>query len=511
MSTTADPNEDVPPTPAAIVKSTGQTRTEKFLAELCDRTFLKVWAYANPFKSDRKEVCDVIAVFANHVFLFFDRESRKFDGGKEVDIAWDRWHREAIEKQINTARGAKRYIIEHPTEVFLDAACTMPLPIRIPTEDLIVHKIVVAHGAKEACEAFSDSNVYGSLAVSYGKKVEGQTFPFMIWLDKNDPVHVLDSHNLEIVLGELDTFQDFVSYITEKERAIQAYDFLTYCGEEDLLAHWFLQFDVSRQAHFIGTADKTVNGLMIGEGEWHDFSRSEPYRLKKLADQDSYLWDEIIQRTCQNALDGRLLGNGDLFNRQSAIHEMAKEPRVSRRALSKAMIASIREFPDTNDGITRNLSFMPSFFDNLGYVFLQLYVPNIVDYDGDYRLKRQKLLQVACGVAKNKFPKLTKVVGIAIDAPKLSKRNAEDFVLLDCDKWPEEQRTYYEVENKNFNFFETPQLRSRRATIREFPQAEKAPRPRKIGRNEPCPCGSGKKFKKCCDPSRGCADERIRL
>ncbi|MBU3912866.1 MAG: SEC-C domain-containing protein [Nanoarchaeota archaeon] len=22
--------------------------------------------------------------------------------------------------------------------------------------------------------------------------------------------------------------------------------------------------------------------------------------------------------------------------------------------------------------------------------------------------------------------------------------------------------------------------------------------PRKIGRNEPCPCGSGKKYKKCC-------------
>lgn len=25
----------------------------------------------------------------------------------------------------------------------------------------------------------------------------------------------------------------------------------------------------------------------------------------------------------------------------------------------------------------------------------------------------------------------------------------------------------------------------------------------KVGRNEPCPCGSGKKFKKCCDPTKG--------
>ncbi|MFH1094888.1 MAG: SEC-C metal-binding domain-containing protein [Candidatus Micrarchaeota archaeon] len=30
-----------------------------------------------------------------------------------------------------------------------------------------------------------------------------------------------------------------------------------------------------------------------------------------------------------------------------------------------------------------------------------------------------------------------------------------------------------------------------------------APLPRKIGRNEPCPCGSGKKYKKCCLDKNG--------
>lgn len=29
-------------------------------------------------------------------------------------------------------------------------------------------------------------------------------------------------------------------------------------------------------------------------------------------------------------------------------------------------------------------------------------------------------------------------------------------------------------------------------------QRQMARRPPKVGRNEPCPCGSGKKFKKCC-------------
>ncbi|MFP4173955.1 MAG: DUF1186 domain-containing protein [Candidatus Hydrogenedentota bacterium] len=30
------------------------------------------------------------------------------------------------------------------------------------------------------------------------------------------------------------------------------------------------------------------------------------------------------------------------------------------------------------------------------------------------------------------------------------------------------------------------------------PEARPAPKPHKVGRNDPCPCGSGKKYKKCC-------------
>ncbi len=44
------------------------------------------------------------------------------------------------------------------------------------------------------------------------------------------------------------------------------------------------------------------------------------------------------------------------------------------------------------------------------------------------------------------------------------------------------------------------------------PQAAQVPKPsvinkreigRKVGRNDPCPCGSGKKYKKCCLPKYG--------
>lgn len=72
-----------------IDKSPGQTPTEKFLSHLCDGTFLNLWSYPNPYKAGGKELCDLIVVFENNVFRFFDRENRKFDRGNDVLLSWN--------------------------------------------------------------------------------------------------------------------------------------------------------------------------------------------------------------------------------------------------------------------------------------------------------------------------------------------------------------------------------------------------------------------------------------
>jgi hypothetical protein len=316
----------------------------------------------------------------------------------------------------------------------------VPLPIEIPPGELCVHKIIVAHGAKEACVQFSADNVYGSLGISYEANSSGDSLPFIVSLDKSDPVHVLDSHNLDLILGELDTFYDFKRYLEEKERAIGRYDLLTYCGEEDLLAHYFVNYDADSKSYLIGVKDEDFNRLMIGEGEWHHFIKTGPYQRRKSENEISYSWDRLLQKTGQNALNGTLGGDSGLFRGKSAVHEMAKEPRLSRRALSEMMARSIRNFPDKAKGIVRNLSFLPSFFPDRGYVFLQLFHDNPGDYDTEYRPIRRRMLEFACGAAKLKFPHLKKVIGIAIDAPKYSRMNSEDFILLDCDKWTDQDQ-----------------------------------------------------------------------
>jgi hypothetical protein len=69
-----------------------------------------------------------------------------------------------------------------------------------------------------------------------------------------------------------------------------------------------------------------------------DHTRSVTFaaiEVAQAADALSYVWDEIIQKTAQNTLDGTLLGNSSMLRGERAIQEMAKEP-VFRAAPSRS-------------------------------------------------------------------------------------------------------------------------------------------------------------------------------
>ena len=70
---------------------------------------------------------------------------------------------------------------------------------------------------------------------------------------------------------------------------------------------------------------------------------------------------------------------------------------------------------------------------------------------------------------------------------------------MDCAHWPDDLREHYEKSNEDLGFFESDSLTIQKKTVKEFPAVTKSKELRvKIGRNAPCPCGSGKKYKKCC-------------
>lgn len=171
-----------------------------------------------------------------------------------------------------------------------------------------------------------------------------------------------------------------------------------------MLAHYFLGYDEDMKRYVIGPKGGDWNAVMIGEGEWHDFIESGVYKSTRNEDRISYFWDQLIQRTCQHALDGTVLGNADLFRGPSAIFEMVREPRFIRRALSAKMLRAVENFPSTPGHYSRQVTFMPSFTPNVGYVFLQIWVPKEMREQADFREKRAGLLEIVCGAAKIKFP-----------------------------------------------------------------------------------------------------------
>jgi hypothetical protein len=491
------------PTKEPATKSAGVTATERMLADFCERSFLKLWSYPNPYKDDGHELCDLLAVFGDYVFVFFDRKNALPEiHDKDPQVLWDRWKRKVIDRQVKTAHGAERYI-RSGRPIFLDGKGTTPFPLAIDLEKAVIHKILVAHGAKEACEKASSQNVYGSLAITYSVSDGGPTQPFHVDIDKRNPVHILDSHNMPIVLAELDTVSDFSAYLDAKILAVAKLGFLSYCGEEDLLAHYLLNYDKVSERHIIGPkSEENVDGVMIAEGEWYDFIKTDIYINTKKEDRISYFWDELIQRTCQNTLNGTLGGNSNILRGESAIYEMVREPRFFRRNLADKMLSAVERFPDHSSEFTRQVTFLPSYLPKVGYVLLQLRAPESFRTEPDYREKRQRLLEIACGAAKNKFPNLVKVIGIGIDAPKFAGgRNAEDFILMPCEVWTDEMRAHYEAENEPWSFFGTPQLRQFNDRVTQFVPPRSiptSPAPKaKVGRNTSCPCGSGKKFKKC--------------
>lgn len=454
-----------------IEKSKGATPSEQFLAELCENTFLKAWSFPNPYNQNKKEFCDLIAVFDNNMFIFFDR-TRKFQTSESKEISWERWKREVIEKQIKTSIGAEKYIRKNGN-LYLDVNLNQKFPIPYDPSSVKIFKIIIAHGAEEACKLDSKFNFNGSLGIIYTDKNEviQNPFPFTLRLDKNNPVHILDTFNLPIILSELDTFYDLSNYLIAKESAISKFNCLSYCGEEDLLTNYLSNYNSEQRKHFIGSMSEQFDSLMLLEGHWLDFTKTQVYQRKIKSKEISYIWDTFIQRSSNYALLGTLEGNSNLFTGESAIYEMAKEPRFFRKALSEKIVDSIKKFPISNHQLVRHITLMPSFFENKAYIFLQVSVKMKNQNYKDYRNIRQHMLQIACGVAKNKYPNLETIIGIATEPPILYEKITEDFILLNCKEWSNTESEYYERENieTQLNFFNTSKLNETHTTIKEFP------------------------------------------
>jgi hypothetical protein len=194
-------------------KSEGLNGSEQLLAELCEKSFLKLWTYPNLFSEPGKELTDLPVVFGNDVIIFSARDCSYLNSGN-ADLDRSRWFRSSIAKSAKQIAGAEKSIRTSPEKIFLDAKCLERLPIALPdVSDMRVHRVCVALGALDRAEA--ETAVRG---LKIKPTVMNDEERFTVGkIDKASGwVHVFDDVSLPLVLSELSTINDFIHYLNSK-------------------------------------------------------------------------------------------------------------------------------------------------------------------------------------------------------------------------------------------------------------------------------------------------------
>lgn len=422
-----------------ITKSTGTNQSERHLTSLCEKTFLSLWSYPNPYRDNssgpNREICDLLVVCDNSVIIFSDKCCNFGDSG-DLALDWERWRRRTIEAGGKQAFGAERMLRNFPNRVFTDATCTHQLPPKLPTDpEMRVHRIVVARGAANHCR--KATGLSGSLILAPGELSGSAPYPpFFI----GDPfpdrgfVHVLDDVTLELLLSELDTITDLLDYLEEKESFIRGKRLHKSFGEENLLA-WYLQRmkeDGSRHEIYCPVGRQ----LLLKGTEWIEFSSSAERTSRMSADRIAYAWDELIEIFSRCLLNDTLVMHDahPAEDIERGLRIMAKERRLGRRGLAAA-VADALHVEAGSKAFVRSI--YSSRNDSLAYVFA--ICPKNNFSEETYALMRREYLSDYCYVFSSKNRHIKTVVGIAMQPLNLNDSGNFDMVVMSAPDWTNEQ------------------------------------------------------------------------
>jgi len=488
--------ENPSPSPSGpLRRSSGSTRTERFLARLAEDTFLSLWSYPNLYRKSGKELCDLLVVFGNHIIVFSDKES-SFHSTKSLAVAWNRWFRKSVKDSATQLWGAERSLRTNPKELYLDVRASKPYPFALPEPlNWKIHLVAVANGISGPCvSAFG-----GSGTLMFRNTVQGldqHTDPFTIGeLDPSSTfVHVFDDVSLQYVMKLMDTVSDFTSYLEKRERFLRSNVLVNSAGEEELLSFYMKNLNAKGEHDFVLPPE--VNALTLTEGLWHAFENSPERKAQVEADKISYNWDSLINVFGRHALAGtseRTFPVG-VGTTEKIMRFLASQSRLRRRVLASAFLDLIASTPPDK----MKFRFIAAKQDD-GVFFAFLVFPVMEDkpYE-DYRKVRVEALGCYCKTLRLRIPDAKDIIGIATESGRMLRaEGSEDAIYLDGRVWTEEDRKDAEGILEMFGLKGLPSLSPtnvKEFPIREFQKDSKGQQP---SRNAPCPCGSRKRFRKC--------------
>ncbi|HGY1014824.1 TPA: SEC-C metal-binding domain-containing protein [Aeromonas salmonicida subsp. smithia] len=477
-----------------IIKEKSVTSSEAFLSYLCGKTFLNLWSYPNVYTDEGfskaktgKELCDLLVVFNNNVFIFSDKDI-KFNREAEINVSWARWKKKSICNSIRQLYGAESFIRRYPKRIYVNKECSIPFPIEFNIETANIYLIAVTKNSIEpASEYFgqSDHGSSGTLVQCYNGLSVMQDKPFHIsdYHPEKTFVHIFDECGLQLVMSELDTIHDFVSYLDAKQKYIR--DGVVSCivGEEEFLALYITH--KGPMASGVDTIPLEEPNSIIVEGHWDSYQESFRKELLDAYKKGSESWDRLINHFSQHILSANVGLGADLefSTHEKAIKYLASENRVSRYHLSKALNEKFHLVP--KNVRSARLAISPLYQSNM---YILLFFPkNDEESYEEYREARQNSMHAYAFVAKYKYPKCNNFIVFATE-PKGNNFRSEDIIVIEY-----QEELSLEMRKKARMVMEKDNVLHDMTAVKDD-----SSKGYDVGRNSACPCGSGKKYKKCC-------------
>lgn len=376
--------------------------TEEFVYKITKESFLSLWIYPSPKRgNDGKEICDILAIFGNEVAIFSVKDIT-LNSERIEDI--NRWKKRAIEKSVKQIYGAERWLLQGEKYLKNKFARILPLP---NSSVINIHRISISLGSKGKTSIFSRD---------FGKGF----------------VHIFDDNSFQKVITELDTPSDFFRYLKDKINFLSSsFQTILEGGEQDLLAYYLKN----------GRGFPEISGLLIvGEGLWDDLISREEYKSRQDENEDSKIWDTIIEVVSKDALSCNLINQIALSETEIALRQMASENRYQRRLLGKAFNEFLNE---SSKSIRSRLVISPS---GIIYIFLATNIESP-------REDRKSELFERCLVARGKFREHEKIIGIATEQYQAEQGFSLDILYFSLPKWTDvEQELYNTIQSKE-NYF----------------------------------------------------------
>ncbi len=325
-------------------------------------------------------------------------------------------------------------------------------------------------------------------------------------------------------MSELDTITDFTEYL-EKRAAFSRSGHLGYAtGEEDLLAYYLTRLlkDGSHGFAHPKNSSWEKNDIIAIDGNYSGLLNNPQYTDKKEADKVSYVWDSLINVFTNPMLKGETVNYGgsfELSEHELGVRYMALESRLMRRMLGKGVSDVLKGSHQKPKNFRCMAPGPDSPNEETAYGLLLLAHPEKKLEGGyeQYRRTRINMLATYCRGILYRYRYLKRVVGFAVEPPSsLEKGFSEDMVFAEQPIWTPAIEKEVKESLKNFGIMQENNIQEGRAAIDEYPKSGEdgvtMPNPyktitpifkemvvgkSKVGRNDPCPCGSGKKWKKC--------------